>query len=137
MAASWFQGDGDVQAQLLEALQPHVLVRIFVPSRDRDNRPLPLRVLGREMEEHLINLTGGVTSLPAFGAWRDEQGRIVRERVRVIETYWPDGLDCHHRQQLLAACFSLAQQTHQVCVAVAVDPGQMYLLSSQDALAFG
>lgn len=130
-ATSWFQGEGRARAQLLEALQPHVVVRIFVPSRDRDNRPLPLRVLGNAMEEVLTDLTGGATSLTGTGAWRDRHGQIVRERVRIIESYWPDGMDQHHRLQLLDACLTLAQKARQVCVAVAVDPGRMHILAAQ------
>jgi len=120
---------------LVAALLGGARVRVFIPGRDREGRILQSRSYTASIEGLLVDVAGGATTISGIGVWRDGRGRVVRERIRVVESYLPYDMSQYDRSRLLDACFLLARQARQVCVAVAVDPGRIYYLSAQDELA--
>lgn len=62
--------------------------RIVLPRAD--NRGNPLDRLRASLEEHLTDIYGGYTILPANGGWRSPSGLVHREPVWIFDVAAPD-----------------------------------------------
>lgn len=128
---------GSVLAQLTEALRAPVLLRVFIPTRDRDGRPLPSRALRRWAEDRLVLLAGGATSHAGVGAWRNDRGSVERERVAIVEAHLTETLGPEEKALLLDLVASLCIEADQQGVAVAVVSGSPIFIVRRDDLVGG
>jgi hypothetical protein len=105
-------------------------VQVFVPSVDRDGRPVPG---GHEqwVEETLntmARLFGGATAFPpARGAWRDDDrgGTILVEAISIVFSYAREPDLAVAAQPFYDFLMRLGRETHQGEVGVYVD-GRYY-----------
>jgi hypothetical protein len=60
---------------------------VFVPSLTRDGTPIDSEYWRNQTVETLANLFGGATSVSGVGAWRDDDGTVLREDVNIVTTF--------------------------------------------------
>jgi len=109
------------------------LIRIFVPSADRFGRPLDLRSLLQHVVDHVLTFTSGVTISKGVGIWRRPDGILLRERVRVVDSYVHLGMDAPTYGRFLSGLSGIALAADQEEWLVVVD-GAPILLAGLNAL---
>lgn len=121
-----------VEAKLLGSSSSRVvLIVLWIPSADRDGKPLPNQ---DEWKEKALNLFGtlysGATAMPkADGIWRDDErgGNLVRDTPILLHCYVTE--EEAHDQTLLpkvgAFCRKMGRETHQGAVILLID-GEMH-----------
>jgi hypothetical protein len=103
-----------------------VLIVLFVPSVDRDERPIDQDHWTARALEVLGSLFGGATAFPrARGVWRDDERdeRLVWDEPVVIHCYAsaPDVRRQANQRALGAFCNDMGRATNQGEVGLVVD----------------
>lgn len=63
---------------------------IVVPSTTATNRPVATSTMKKRVDEvrkKLSNMFGGYTSVRAVGGYTTKKGRLIKERVNVVQAY--------------------------------------------------
>ena len=106
--------------------QKAVLIVLFVPSVDRDERPIDQHHWTGRALEVLGTLFGGATAFPrARGVWRDDEReqRLVWDEPVVIHCYAsaPDVRKEGHQGELREFCNEMGRATNQGEVGLVID----------------
>jgi hypothetical protein len=97
---------------------------LFVPSVDRDERPINQNHWVQKSLNFLGRSFGGATAFPkAKGVWRDEQrgGRLVFDKPVVIQCYTSLRNIDEHVDELRDFLISMGQATRQGAVGLVID----------------
>jgi hypothetical protein len=86
--------DNPIQTDLTAALgaddttSPQAFT-IYIPNKDRDGNPIPdPQAWIEEAIELMCEINGGATAMPPVdGAWKNEQGAVIRENPVVVYSY--------------------------------------------------
>lgn len=112
---------GEVASAIMERLKPLSEVRIYVPSRDRHGRALPLQSLLRRVEGLILQMATGTTIFWAQGIWQSDNGNLVRESVLIVEGYLNASISPITRESVVAELIQLAVDAHQEALAIVID----------------
>jgi len=111
---------------LLLARRKALLIVLFVPSVDRDSRPVDQETWTRKSLEFLGTVFGGATAFPkAHGVWRDDErgGRLVWDQPVIVHCYASER-DLRRRaaQQAVGEfCREMGRSTNQGEVGLVID----------------
>lgn len=103
-----------------------ILIVLFVPSVDREQRPVNQELWTRRALEELGELFGGATAFPkASGVWRDDGrgGRLVWDEPVVIHCYASAAdVESGAKQRALGRlCRNMGRATNQGEVGLVID----------------
>jgi hypothetical protein len=129
-------GDSEMrtaETHLPEGLRPSSLIRVFVPSADRFGRLLDFRALLRAVLRHVVSFTAGATIYKGTGFWHASTGRLIRERVWIVEAYVFPGMGADTLRRFLAGLTRIAQASGQEAWLVALDGTPLLLAGSNGA----
>lgn len=102
---------------------------IYVPSADREGKPIGQKEWVDQAMEILSDIGGGATAMPPVdGAWRNEQGRLIRERPIVVYSSIIPEKFIEHGDALVLFVKRMGRETNQGDVAIEFD-GVMYYVS--------
>ena len=94
---------------------------ITVPSRPGTNAPADFRIdhdqAVLDLMYTLSGLCGGATAIPAFGAWKDANGKLVTENVTIVYTFGEEKTT----SQIRGICAHLCDELKQDCILLEVD----------------
>ena len=111
----------DVCRRFRHALVPNIVVRIFVPDRERDGRALPQLKLVARIQAAFSQLAGGHSSFQTCSAeYRPDRTHGLKEQTIAIDTYLPEVVTEALREQLLDLVLTFGQQARQAEVLVVV-----------------
>lgn len=100
------------------------LLVLFIPSVDRDERPVDQDGWVDKALRTLGSLFGGATAFPrAKGVWRDaaRAGRLVFDEPVVIQCYTTDTALAEHAAALRNFLVQMGEATHQGAVGLVID----------------
>ena len=103
-----------------------LLIVLFVPSVDREERSIDQEGWTRKSLEFLARLFGGATAFPrAQGVWRDDErgGRLVWDEPVIVHCYASE-VDLKGRAAQLAVgqfCREMGRSTNQGEVGLVID----------------
>lgn len=99
---------------------------VTVPRALNDGTPLDAVTLDT-LERELLDIGGGFTAHDAEGAWRDEDGIVYRDPVRVYALDVPD--TPHNRAAMFRFADAVAIAADQVAVYVTESPIATHLVT--------
>lgn len=100
------------------------LLVLFIPSTDRDERPIDQNKWATESLEFLGTTFGGATAFPkAKGVWRDDGrgGRLVHDEPIVIQCYTSEEAIEKNVKKLGAFLRKMGKSTKQGAVGLVID----------------
>jgi hypothetical protein len=101
----------------------HLLV-LYVPSADRDERPIDHEAWVQAALDFLAEHLGGATAFPqARGVWRDDQrgGKILHDRPTIIQCYTDEASLEDHFPALVGFLRRMGGETNQRAVGFVID----------------
>lgn len=109
-----------------------VEITIFVPSADRDGRPIRNQKGWRDRALGVLgDVFGGATALgPADGVWKNPQtGQLVRDKPILVYTYVSesDAQDASKLTRLREFCEEMGKKTRQGEVGLKIGQHLMYI----------
>ena len=66
-------------------------IAVYVPTKDLNGRELPYRYRGKTLlmvEARFVKAFGGFTEYEAKGGWENEKGKIIKESVTVVKSFY-------------------------------------------------
>jgi hypothetical protein len=100
------------------------LLVLFIPSRDRDDRPVDQETWRRKALDILGRLFGGATAYPkAEGVWRDDDqgGKLLIDEPIVIQCYTSEKAIAEKAEALREFLIDMGTQCHQGAVGFVID----------------
>jgi hypothetical protein len=97
---------------------------LFIPSVDRDERPIDQERWESEALTVLGNLLGGATAFPqGRGVWRDDErgGRLVFDAPVIIQSYTSIEAIDERADELRAFLVRMGEETRQGAVGFVID----------------
>ena len=96
----------------------HMRIAIYFPSQSDDKIPKDKFQIVREMvEKELIGMFGGLTEYKAKGFWKNKQGQIIQEDVRILEAFG----ETYPQQKLQSIMEKIKTTLKQQSVAYSID----------------
>jgi hypothetical protein len=80
-----------------------------------------------EFQTSLLPIAGGATTFPGVGVWVNGDGRPLKERITVVETYLPRRLSSPMKWALVEVFSELASRAGREALVIAVN-GRMFLI---------
>jgi len=107
---------------------------IYVPNKDRDGQPIAdHRAWVEEAIGLMCEINGGATAMPPVdGAWKNEQGIVIRESPVVVYSYIAAESFVASLPRIREFLHRMGRRTNQGEVAVEYD-GRFYHIRSYDA----
>jgi hypothetical protein len=100
------------------------LLVLFIPSRDRDDRPIDQESWCRRALEALGTLFGGATAYPkGQGVWRDDDrgGTLLFDEPIVIQCYTTQRVIAEKAGELRAFLVEMGTQCRQGAIGFVID----------------
>jgi hypothetical protein len=114
----------DHAAKLGASKSASTLLVLFVPSVDRQSRPIAQARWGEEALRALGELFGGATAFPkGRGVWRDDArcGKLVYDKPVVIQCYTSERLITRSAARLREFLVRMGTETKQGAVGLVID----------------
>jgi hypothetical protein len=111
-------------AKLGASKSASTLLVLFIPSVDRDHKPIPQARWVNEALRVLGELFGGATAFPkGRGVWRDDErgGRLVYDKPVVIQCYTSERLITQSAARLRGFLVRMGTETRQGAVGLVID----------------
>jgi hypothetical protein len=100
------------------------LLVLFIPSRDRHDKPISQRYWVEETLNVLGTLFGGATAFPqGEGIWRDDAqgGKLLRDKPVVIQCYTSEHLIEQKMQELREFLHRMGREARQGAIGLVID----------------
>lgn len=116
----------DTNAILAAAIPLTHNVKFYVPSTVEVDQAIDASAYVQQVEEQLARLFGGATAYPALGVWLSEAGKLVTEKVVIVQSFADETSFSDHLAEVVHLAGDIKEQMSQESVAVEID-NKLYL----------
>lgn len=105
------------------------VVKVYVPSTVKGDIPITEEAHQKYVDQALTQLSewfGGATAIPGEGAWVDDNGKLIKEKVTIVYAF-TDRLDKNAINQVVGYAQKLKDDLAQSAISLEVD-GKLYFI---------